>query len=89
MKTALIALAIARALDAGTTCAALHRGAVEGNPILPSNCPAAIAIQAGTAAGQDFGLGKLAKRHPKAAQIIAWCTVSMEGFAAWHNARVK
>ena len=89
MRAALIALAIARALDASTTCQALRRGGSEGNPVLPTNCPIAISVQAGLVVGQDFGLSKLAAKHPKLAQVIAWSTVSLESGVAWHNARVK
>ena len=89
MRAALIALAIARALDAGTTCQAFHRGGSEGNPVLPTNCPVAISVQAGLVVGQDFGLAKLAAKHPKLAQVIAWSTVSLESGVAWHNARVR
>ena len=89
MRKALIALAIARALDASTTCAAFNRGGSEGNPVLPTNCPVAISVQAGLVVGQDFGLSRLAAKHPKLAQVIAWSTVSLESGVAWHNARVK
>ncbi len=89
MKLTLIALAIARALDASSTCAAFHRGGSEGNPVLPTNCPVAISVQAGLVVGQDFGLSKLAAKHPRLAQIIAWSTTSIEGAVAFHNARVK
>ncbi len=87
LKFALVALALARSLDAGTTCAAFQRGGVEGNPVLPTNCRVAVSVQAGLTVGQDVGLTKLAAKHPKLAQVIAWSTVSVEGFAAWHNAR--
>ena len=89
MRAALIALAIARALDAGTTCQAFHRGGSEANPVLPTNCPVAISVQAGLVVGQDFGLSKLAAKHPKLAQVIAWSTTSIESAVAFHNARVK
>lgn len=88
LKFALVALALARSLDAGTTCTALARGGVEGNPILPSSCRVAVGVQAGLTVGQDFGLTKLAVKHPKLAQIIAWSTVSVESYAGWHNAHI-
>ena len=88
IKVALAAMALARSLDASSTCSALQRGAVEGNPLLPKTCTGAVVAQGGIAGLQGYGLNKLAKRHPKIAQVLAWSTVGIEGFVVWHNNRV-
>ncbi len=90
MKITLVALALARALDAGTTCHVLHRGGAEANPLLPGgSCKAVVAAQGAIATGEAYGLARFAKRHPRLAQGLAWGTVSIEGWAAFHNVRVK
>jgi hypothetical protein len=87
MKGMLLALIVARALDATSTCAAFNRGATEANPLIPTGCRTAVAVQAGVATAQTFGLLRLHRHHPKVALAIALATVGIEGYAVVSNSR--
>jgi hypothetical protein len=89
LKLALAAIAIARMLDAGTTCTAIGHGGTEANPVFPTSCRVAVSVQAGTIAAQDWALAKLHRTHPKLAQVIAWTTVGVESAIAYHNTGVR
>lgn len=90
MKGWLLALVIARSLDAASTCLALQKyRAAERNPLLPSSCSAAVAAEGSLATFQVWGLSRMAKRHPKVAMFVTIVSTSVEGYAAVHNLRVK
>ncbi len=89
MKLALAAIAIARMLDAGSTCLAIGHGGYEANPVFPTGCRTAIAVQAGTSTAQDWALMRVHRTHPKRAQIIAWISVGVESAIIYHNAGVR
>lgn len=82
----LIAVALAHALDAGSTCAALARpGLVEGNPLLPHTCPAIAAVKAGTVAGYAIAARPLFRTHPRAARWLSVVVVAVPVAATVHN----
>lgn len=89
MRLALAAVAIARMLDAGSTCVAIGHGGVEANPIFPTGCRTAIAVQAGTSTAQDWALSRMAKDHPTRAKVFAWITVGVESAIVYHNMGVR
>jgi hypothetical protein len=87
MKPLIIAIAIARALDAASTCQALHYG-TEGNPLLPSSCKTVVAVESSLTVMQAYGLTKLAVTHPKLAMIVSAVTLGLESYAVVHNASI-
>lgn len=90
MKILIAAIAIARALDATTTCLALnHPGSSEGNPFFPSSCKFAISSEAAVSIAQVKSLRKLNVKHPKLTSFIAAATISLESFAVMHNLSVR
>ena len=91
-KLTLASLALARLLDANSTCSALNQpGSTtrEANPLLPSNCKTAIVVQTSIAALQVYGLNKLHKNHPKLANTVAYITIGIEAFAVVNNTKIK
>lgn len=89
MKFYVVALALSRALDAGSSCAAFARGAVEANPMLPHSCAAQVGVQAGASLAQGWMLTKLAPTHPRLARTLAMVTISIEVGVSAHNMRVR
>jgi len=88
LKGWLIALAIARGLDAASTCQALDRGAGEINGLI-HNCPSAIAVTTTMTAIQAATLPVLANEgHPTAAKWIAKVSTFIEVGVAAHNYHV-
>lgn len=70
----IVAVALAQALDAGTSCAAFARGYVEGNRLLPTSCGAVVGIKAGITVASGVGLARVARSHRTAAK---WVTVAL------------
>lgn len=87
MKFWLLGLALARSLDAASTCQAFAAGRVEANPLMPHTCAGTIGVQAGLSVGQILLLTHYAKEHPKAAKFFAGLTISIESAAVLHNRR--
>lgn len=97
VKILYVALALARTLDAGTTCKGL---AMDGQPvpnrpgyvysvkdIYPwnANCPSVIGLQGGFAVMQIYSIHALHRKHPRAAKWLAVTAIGVEGFAvAWN-----
>lgn len=88
MKPLLIALALARALDAATSCHTLARGGVEINPVLSwaNTCPAQVGAQAGLWSGQAAIATWLA-RHDRAtvAKVLLSVSLGLEAGAVTFN----
>lgn len=55
----------------GSTCVALARGGVEGNPLLPGTCKEQIMVQAPFTSVAVVGVATLFPNHPKVAKVIA------------------
>lgn len=89
MKELLIALWLARGLDAVTTCTALAAGAQEVHPLAPANCPGAVALQAGLAAGQTLVIRELERHNAGAARILAVVSFGVESGVVGNNLRVN
>jgi hypothetical protein len=90
MKTLFVALALARALDAASTCDALSRGATERNPLVAGgSCKASIVFEAGVTTGQTIALHSLNKTHPKIAKTLAIVSIAVEGWMIAHNSQVN
>ncbi len=88
LKGWLIALAIARGVDAASTCQALGRGAAEVNPLI-HNCAGAVAVTSTMSLLQATTLPILAREgHPKVAKWIARVSVGLEMSLVAHNYRV-
>lgn len=83
----LIAFAVAQALDAGTSCAALQHGAREGNPLLPSTCGRMIAVKAGMTAGYGVAMRPAFQQHPRLARIVTGLLITSTVAVAIHNTR--
>lgn len=87
MKLWLLGLALARSLDAASTCQAFAAGRVEANPIMPHTCAGTIGVQAGLSLGQILLLTSYAKNHPTAAKVFAGITITIESAAVVNNRR--
>lgn len=79
----LIALAVAQALDAGTSCVAFAQGLREANPFIPSNC----AVATGAKAGAVTVAWAATRGHPRARRVIYWLGIGAAGTAAAWNTR--
>lgn len=85
----LIALALARSMDAATSVYALQQpGLKEGVKWMPEHPAGQIAIQAGVATGQIWVLNKISKEHPKLAKGLAVLQVGVSGTVVSMNIRV-
>ncbi len=85
----LIALAIARALDAGSSAYALQQpGLAEGVKWMPKTATGQIALQAGMTAGQVYVYSRIGKSHPKVAKGLSLLQVGMSGTVFTMNVRV-
>ncbi len=88
MKGWLLALAVLQGADAASTCAALHRGFREGNPLLPQSCAGIVGVKAVTVVVLALGLPRLARAHPKLARGVASVAISSSGVGVVWNVRV-
>lgn len=66
----ILAFALAQALDAGTTCVALQRGFVEGNPFLPESCQGIVVVKAAVVVGVSLTAIPIYRRAPKKWRIL-------------------
>ncbi len=85
----LLALALARSMDAATSVYALQQpGLKEGVKWMPNSPAGQIAIQAGVATGQLWFLNKLSQEHPKLAKSLALVQIGVSGTVVGMNIRV-
>jgi len=86
----LIALAVCRALDAGTSIAAFNRGAPELVPWMPKRPAIVIAVHVGVLGGVQIPqLRALDKGgHPKLARTLAGIAAGTECVVGWNNWRI-
>jgi hypothetical protein len=88
MKPLLIALAIAHAADAVTTLTAMQAGAREGNPLLPSQPVALVAVIGAETVLQIVILERLSRSHPTLARNLGLVAFGVESSAVGFNIRV-
>lgn len=88
MNALLIALAIAHGADALSTTTALHRGAIETNPLLPKTVAANVVAQASYTAAEVVLLKRLSTRHPQLARTLGVVGLSVEAGAVGVNVRL-
>ena len=81
----LVALGALHAVDALTTQIALSQGGREGNPLLPQSPAGNLAVKAAYTTGL---LWTLAHLPPKAAKILTWVDIGVEGAVVGSNIRV-
>jgi hypothetical protein len=81
----LIALALARGLDAGTTLVGISRGGRETIAWMPEHPVFVVSVQAGATAGQALLLTRLHRTHPKLATGLAVVAVAVEGSVVARN----
>lgn len=90
LTAALSAHVLAQSADATTTAWGRGAGMKEANPAMrwAANDPLTLAlVKGGFAVLSTLALLKIAKRHPKAAQIAAWAMAAITGTAAVVNAQ--
>lgn len=84
----LIALALARSLDAASSAYALQQpGLAEGVPWMPQSAKGQLMVQGGMAAGQIYLYSRIGRSHPKAARVLSLVQVGMSGTAFAVNIR--
>jgi hypothetical protein len=88
VKPLLIALALARAIDAASTCDSLRRSARETNPLMGGSCKGAVIMTSVITGVQTELLVSLHKRSKRAAIWIAVGSIALEGFVIQHNLKV-
>jgi hypothetical protein len=88
MKALLIALALARGAESASTWTAISSGASEGNPLLPKNAIANVAVVGAETAGQVWLLHVLERRHPTLARNIALVAIGVDSGLAGYNIRI-
>lgn len=88
LKALLIAIAISQGTDTASTCYALSKGYREGNPLLPSNCPAIVSIKTGMTAATIKLYHESHKKHPKLTKVLAAISVGVASYATIHNIRL-
>ena len=88
LRLALTAMGVGQGLDTVSTIQALHRGAVETNPLLGARPSAAKLVAAKLPMiGVGWLLTRIAPRHPKLAQGTAYVIGGIGAGLALHNAR--
>jgi hypothetical protein len=84
----LLALILARSLDATSTVIALQDPRlVEAVPWMPRHPATVVAVQGGAAAVQVWVLRKWAVKHPKLARGLATVQIGVSGVAVTMNVR--
>lgn len=85
MKEILLALVLAHGADAASTCAAIHAGAREANPLRPSGCALNIVASAGLATVQVLALQRLEHKQPALTRTLGLVGVGLEsGVTGWN-----
>lgn len=88
MKTLILSLILSGAADAGTTCAGLRAGLVEGQPGAGwvKSCPAAVGLGAAGTLSKWYIVNRLEKAgHRKWAKVAGWTFVVTSSGAAIRN----
>jgi hypothetical protein len=86
MSTSILAFALAQALDAQTTCLAIHhRNAYETNRLLPQSCMGIAAAKSGVAIGGSLAFWHLRKEKPGLAKWLAITATAATGAAIAYN----
>jgi hypothetical protein len=91
VKKWLVAMALAQALDASTTCIGLSRGYAETNPLLTNkSCSQIVAIKGGMTVGSSLALVALRKKQPKSKwpQLAAFIFSGTAAAAGGWNAHI-
>jgi len=79
MKKLMIALAIAHAMDATSTCRDFRKGSYEMNPFVPSNCAAVITASVGSSLVSDYFAILLKRRgHERVAKWFLGAETAVE-----------
>ena len=89
MGDAILALALATALDVQTSCLALKHveRAYESNRFLPRNCVGIAAAKGGITTGVSLTLWQVGKTHRKTAIWSAVAATAVSGVAVYYNIR--
>lgn len=85
----ILALAVAQALDASTSCAAFRRGAVEANWMMPHTCSQMVATKAVLTVSYAAVMRPVFRTHPTAAKVATGVAIGIALAASAHNSRVK
>lgn len=87
MKELILAWAILHGADAVTTVQALHSGLREGNPLLPQNPVANVAISTAATGLAMWSARRLERTHPKLARGLVIGIVGEKGIVVGWNIR--
>lgn len=88
LKAILLAMAIARGADTGTSLVVFHQGGTETNPLVVSQQPLAFAAQmAAETAFQTWLVRRLDHHHPRWARTIAFAQIGASAWATTGNIR--
>lgn len=82
-----LALLLAHGSDAGTTAAALSRGADELNPLLSRRPVINVVEQTALTGVQLYTLSRLSKRKPRLAKVLTFAALGVETYAVSRNIR--
>jgi hypothetical protein len=86
MKEAIVAFALAQALDVQTTCLAIHhRNAYEANRLLPKSCEGIAIAKSGVALGGAIAFWQLGQEKPRIAKWLAITATAATGVAVAYN----
>lgn len=86
MTPYLLALILARSLDAASSAYALHQpGLAEGVPWMPQTVRGQIVVQAGLTTGQAWCYARIGRTHPKVARGLSLLQIGTSGAAVTVN----
>jgi hypothetical protein len=85
VKELIVALFVLNGADNVTTCMHLSRGAGEGNFLLPSSCPANVAVTTAETAVIAWASTRLEKKHRLLARGLLVSVAGGKGFAVGWN----
>ena len=78
LNVIILSTAIIHGADVASSQIAFKKGLIEGNPIMPTNVAAMIAVKSSWVIGQNYILKALDKSgHPKLARVIGWIDFSL------------
>lgn len=86
MNEWLLALVLAQSLDISTTCAVLHRGGRELNPLLPSTCVGIASVKGSLTVGAAWHLRK-PKKLSRLEKVALAAAIGSGAYGAYHNIR--